>query len=157
MTGHTTTRTDPIDRFLAQLRAGQGISSDLFTADAVLDATVPNWRFEQTGADAVAAQFSRWYDVPASIESVNRQPISRRRAGSGLVPRPSGGPALNPRIPGGEIVELDLSWVEDGIPHASHQIHVITVADGRICADTVFCGGRWSATLLAEMEEARAH
>ncbi len=28
-------------------------------------------------------------------------------------------------------------------------------ADGRITADTAFCGGRWPASLLAEMEAAR--
>jgi hypothetical protein len=135
MTDNTThPRSDPVTRFLAELNIGRGISADIYTADARLDATVPHWRFDVTGAAAVAAQLSGWYDAPTTIESVHRQPV-----------------------PGGEIVELDLGWIEDGVPHAAHQVHVITVADGRICADTVFCGGRWSATLLAEMEEARAH
>ena len=124
---------DPIDRFLTELSAGDGISPELYTADAQLDATVPNWRFAQAGASAVAAQFSHWYDAPTVIESVHLRPIS-----------------------GGAIVELDLSWIEDGVAYAAHHVHLITVADGRISADTVFCGGRWSATLLAEMEEARA-
>jgi hypothetical protein len=40
------------------------------------------------------------------------------------------------------------------VPHAAHHVHIITVAGGRIVADTVMCGGRWPASLLAEMEAA---
>jgi hypothetical protein len=40
------------------------------------------------------------------------------------------------------------------IPHAAHQAHVIEVGDGRVVRGKVWCGGRWSATLLAEMADA---
>jgi hypothetical protein len=33
-------------------------------------------------------------------------------------------------------------------------MHRLIVRDDRIVADTVFCGGRWPASLLAEMESA---
>jgi hypothetical protein len=130
----TTSTTDlhPVDRFLDQLGGGLGITTEAWAADARLDATVPHWRFECDGADAVAAELSRWYAAPTTIESAVRRPI-----------------------PGGEAVELDLSWVEDGVPHAAHQLHLLTVDGDRISRDTVFCGGRWSAELLAEMEAAR--
>jgi hypothetical protein len=124
----------PVDRFLAELGAGLGITTEAWTDDARLDATVPHWRFECDGAEAVAAELSRWYDAPTVIESVVRRPI-----------------------PGGEAVELDLTWVEDGIPHAAHQVHLLTVDGDRMSRDTVFCGGRWPAALLAEMEAARDH
>jgi hypothetical protein len=39
---------------------------------------------------------------------------------------------------------------------AAHHLHLLTVRDGLIVADTVFCGGRWPASLLAEMEAADA-
>jgi len=35
-------------------------------------------------------------------------------------------------------------------------LHVLTVRDDRIVSDMVFCGGRWPASLLAEMEAAGA-
>jgi hypothetical protein len=130
----TTTTTHPVDRFLAELSSGDGITSDLWTSDATMDATVPHWRFECAGAQAVAAELSGWYDAPVTIEGVLRRPI-----------------------PGGEAVELDLSWVQDGVSHAAHQVHLLTVDDDRLSRDTVFCGGRWSADLLAEMEAARGH
>ena len=122
----------PVDRLLAEIAAGRGISAGSWAGDARLDATVPHWRFEREGAEAVAAELSGWYDTPIEVESVVRRPL-----------------------PGGEAVELDLSWVQDGVPHAAHQLHLLDVDGGLIRRDTVFCGGRWPASLLAEMEAAR--
>jgi hypothetical protein len=127
-------RVNPVDLFLAEITEGSGISTDAWTEDASLDATVPHWRFECDGAEAIAAELSGWYDAAITIDRAVRRPI-----------------------PGGEAVELDLSWVEDGVPHAAHQVHLVTVDGDRISRDTVFCGGRWSAALLAEMEAAREH
>jgi hypothetical protein len=129
-----TSAQHPVDRLLAEISAGAGITTTAWTEDARLDATVPHWRFELEGAEAVATQLSGWYDAPTTIESAVRRPI-----------------------PGGEAVELDLSWVEGGVPHAAHQVHLITVDGDRISRDTVFCGGRWPAALLAEMEAARGN
>lgn len=95
-----TTDTHPVDRLLAEISEGRGITTAVWADDARLDATVPHWRFECAGADAVAAELSGWYNVPITVESVVRRDI-----------------------PGGEAVELDLSWVEGGVPHAAHQVH----------------------------------
>ena len=54
------------------------------------------------------------------------------------------------------MIEYTLSWTENGVPHAGHHLHVLTVRDDRIVSDMVFCGGRWPASLLAEMEAAGA-
>jgi hypothetical protein len=35
-------------------------------------------------------------------------------------------------------------------------MHLLMVRDDQIVSDTVFCGGRWPASLLAEMEAAVA-
>lgn len=121
-----------VDRFLDAVSAGDGVPADLLAPDAVLDATVPGWRFTVRGADAVARQYSGWFSAPGVLEELERLPVD-----------------------GGEVVTYLLAWVERGIPHAAHHCHVLRFApDGRIAADRVFCGGRWDAGRLAEMAAA---
>jgi hypothetical protein len=123
-----------IDRFLtAVTSASIPSAADVWAPDCVVDATVPNWRMSLRGADAIRAEFAKWYADPASYEQLDRTPI-----------------------PGGAIVRFLLTWTEHGIPHAAHQVHVLQVRDDRIVAQQVWCGGRWAADLMAEMEKASA-
>lgn len=134
MTGITTPGrvTDTIGRLLDAASTGNGVPAELFTADVVLDATVPGWRFAAWGADAVARQYSGWFRAQAALEELERLPVE-----------------------GGEVLTYLLAWVERGIPHAAHHCHILRfAADGRIAADRFFCGGRWDAGLLAEMAAA---
>lgn len=125
---------DVIARFLDLVVAGSGGElCSLFAPDAVLDATVPNWRFQVEGAEAIGANYARWFADPGRFEELERTPTSD-----------------------GEVVTYLLTWEERGMPHAAHHCHRLTVRGGLIVQDTVFCGGRWPASLLAEMEAARA-
>ena len=126
---------DTISHYLGAIEAGQLPDCDAFADDALLDATVPNWRFSVSGADAVRAELSRWYAAPGRFEELSRTPL-----------------------PEGELVVFTLCWEEDGVPHAAHQSHCIDVdaGTGRITRDRVWCGGRWSASLLADMAAAGA-
>ena len=126
----TATRT-AVDRFVAAIEAGVRVEDGVFAADAVVDATVPNWRWTIRGATAIADTFAGWFADPGTFESVQRAPL-----------------------PAGELLEFTLTWQENGVPHACHQAHLLTVRDGSIVGDTVLCGGRWNAALLAEMAEA---
>lgn len=124
--------TNAIDRFLDAVAAGTGIPADVYSPDATLDATVPNWRYGATGATAIATEYGRWFAHPAQFEEMSRVPL-----------------------PGGEVVTYLLTWTESGVPHAGHHCHMLTVGtDGLIASDVVFCGGRWPASLLAEMAAA---
>jgi hypothetical protein len=96
---------------------------------------VPNWRLHAAGADAIRAEYARWFADPGHFDELRRCSVE-------------GGE--------GEVVEYTLSWSENGVPHAAHHMHLLTVRDDRIVADTVMCGGRWPAALLAEMEAAGA-
>jgi hypothetical protein len=125
------TTTTAIDDFLA---AVCGVHDHQpWTDDAVLDAVVPGWRFAVAGSKAIDAQFRSWFRDPGTLEEVRRHPT-----------------------PTGEIVEFTVTWVEDGVPHAARQVHVLELDDaGRIAHDGMWCGGRWPAQLLAQMEAAR--
>ena len=124
-----TTTTDPVTVFLAAVAAGQGIPPSLYAPDAVLDATVPNWRLEAHGAEAICAQLSGWYADPGQLSGVSRSPL-----------------------PGGEVVRFTLAWSENGAPMASHQVHLLDVSEGVITHQDTWCGGRWEASLQAEIE-----
>ena len=125
----TTTSHPAVDRFLQAVESGEGIPTDVYAPDVTLDATVPNWRFERRGPAAVTAEYARWFADPGTFEELRRT-----------------------RADGGEVVVYLLTWTEHGVPHAAHHCHVLRLDDtGRIAGDTVFCGGRWPAGLLAEM------
>jgi hypothetical protein len=127
--------TSAVDRFLQAIQSAAIPGCDVWSADATLDATVPNWRLQAVGPDAIRAEYARWFADPGRFDELRRYQVD-------------GGQ--------GEVLEYTLSWSEDGVPHAAHHMHLLTVRDDRIVADTVFCGGRWPATLLAEMEAAGA-
>ena len=129
-----------IDKFLHAIESATIPGSDFWGEDARLDATVPNWRMHVTGPDAIRAEYARWFADPGHVHDLRRLPLGDRGTDEGA----------------GEVVEYMLSWQENGVPHAAHHLHLLTVRDDRIVADTVFCGGRWPASLLAEMEAASA-
>ena len=120
-----------IGRFLTSIQTGAMRETDALRDDVVLDATVPNWRFTVCGAPAVRAELARWYADPGAFEDLRRTPV-----------------------PGGELVTFTRRWEENGVPHAAHQAHVLSVAAHGIVRDQVWCGGRWPAALLAEMADA---
>ncbi len=127
----TSTNDEVVGRFLASIEAGGMPGVDVLGDEVVLDATVPNWRFTVRGADAVGTELARWYADPGTFEDLTRTPV-----------------------PGGELVTFTLHWVENGVPHAVHQAHVVAVDGGRVVRDQAWCGGRWPAELQAEMAAA---
>jgi ketosteroid isomerase-like protein len=124
--------TDTIERFSAAIEGATMARADCFSGDAVLDATVPNWRFRVRGGDAVRAQLASWFETPGRFEELRTTATAD-----------------------GALVEFLLTWEEHGVPYAAHQVHVLRLRDGRIAEDMAFCGGRWPAGLLAEMEAAQ--
>jgi len=124
-----------VDEFLSAIENAAIPRCDVWSADATLDATVPNWRLHRAGPEAIRAEYARWFADPAHFDELHRHSVD-------------GG--------AGEVIEYTLSWAENGVPHAAHHMHLLTIRDGRIVADTVLCGGRWPASLLAEMEAADA-
>ncbi|MGO9557542.1 MAG: hypothetical protein ACLPQS_14120 [Acidimicrobiales bacterium] len=120
-----------VDRLLAGIEAG-AVPRDAFCDDAVLDATVPNWRFRASGGEAVHAELAKWFADPGHFEELRRFAIDD-----------------------GELVEFTLAWQEGGVAHACHQAHLLRMRDGLVASDTAFCGGRWPARLLAEMSAAQ--
>ncbi|MGH9265720.1 MAG: nuclear transport factor 2 family protein [Acidimicrobiales bacterium] len=130
----TTGTLTTVDAFLETVAAGQGAALErLYAADALLDAVVPDWRFQVRGAAAIGKQYATWFTHPATLEELRRLPTAD-----------------------GEVVAYTLAW-EETVPHAARHVHLLTLdpATGRIVQDQVWCGGRWPAGLLAEMAAAQ--
>jgi len=123
--------TNPVDRFLQAIETASLNEAGVFAQDAVLDATVPNWRYTVNGASNIEAELGRWYADPGRFEETQRTVLAD-----------------------GELVEFVLTWEEDGEPHMCHQAHHIEVHCGLITRDRAWCGGRWGVALQAEMAEA---
>jgi hypothetical protein len=124
--------SNAITDLLAAVESGTGVPAGVLADEVVLDATVPSWRMTVRGADAVRDRYAVWFADAGHFESLERT-----------------------AIPAGEAVRFLLTWVEAGVPHAAHQAHFFELdATGRIVRDEMYCGGRWDAGLLAEMEAA---
>lgn len=117
-----------VDRFLDAARSATIADCDVWAPDATLDATVPGWRFHRRGVDAIRETYVAWFSEPGKLEELRRE-----------------------RVTGGEVVRYLISSTEGGVPYVAHHVHWLEVRGGQICSDTVFCGGRWSAELQAEM------
>jgi hypothetical protein len=130
--GGPSTGSPAVDRFLAAVSGAAISEADVWADGATLDATVPNWRFTTTGPDDIRATYATWFADPGHFAELRRLPT-----------------------PTGEVVEYVLCWEQGGVPHAAHHAHLLTLdADGRIAEDRAFCGGRWDASRLAEMQAA---
>jgi len=129
--GATTMNNDPIGDFLKAVAAASVDETDVFADDAVLDATVPNWRFYVVGSQAIKAEFAKWFSDPATFVALERIPVSD-----------------------GELVIYEHEFVHDGVRHRGHHAHRLVVRDGRIASDTVWCGGKWPEPLLNDMAAA---
>lgn len=121
-----------IDMFLEAVTTATIPGCTAWSEDAVVDATVPNWRMRLRGDDRIRAEFAKWYADPGEFEELSRTKIA----------------------PDTELVRFLLTWKEHGVPHAAHQAHVIRLSGDRIADHVVYCGGRWPAGLLAQMAEA---
>jgi hypothetical protein len=113
-----TSKPTPVDQLLDGIVASS-IPEGVFSDDAVLDATVPNWRLSVSGGEAVRSQLAQWYADPGEFQTLRRTPL-----------------------PQGELVEFTLTWAENGVPHTCHQAHILEIADGLVSTDTMWCGGR---------------
>ena len=125
----TVIRTDAVSRLLEAITAGSGVPQELFTPDAVLDATIPGFRFAQHGPAHVAGQMSGWFADPGAVADLERTPLPDGRV----------------------LVRFVLTWHEAGDEWAAHQSHLVELEGERIRRVEMFCGGRWNSARQAEI------
>jgi hypothetical protein len=67
--------SEAIDGFLSAIQTAAIPGCDAGSADATLDATVPNWRFHVSGADAIRTEYARWFADPGRSGQLHRHPL----------------------------------------------------------------------------------
>jgi len=66
--------TPVIDKFLYAIENAAIPACEVWSADATLDATVPNWRLHAAGPAAIRAEYSRWFADPGHFDELRRYP-----------------------------------------------------------------------------------
>ncbi len=102
--------TGAVDEFLHAIENATIGDCQVWSADASLDATVPNCRLHADGAGAIRAEYARWFADPGHFDELNRYQVD---SGSS------------------ELIEYTVSWQENGVPHAAHHMHLLTAKDGQ--------------------------
>lgn len=123
----TTTSASTVQRFLASVVSGR-LPLDLYAPDAVLDATVPGWRFQAHGPDAIVEEYSRWFTGPCRLHTIEQH-----------------------ALPDGALVRYVQDYDLGPASITTHHMHRLTIVDERITRDVVFCGGRWGQEVVAQM------
>jgi hypothetical protein len=72
--------TNPVDRFMQAIDGHTIGEAGVFAPNAVLDATVPNWRFAVEGAASIEAELGRSYADPGRLEELRRTALPAEMA-----------------------------------------------------------------------------
>ena len=93
---------------------------EVYAPDALLDANVPQWRFQCRGVDQIIAQYRAWY--PGSVRIVEWAPSDTTF---------------------GVVVE-QAEWADDGTDEVfARSVHLLHLEADRIVRHVVYCTGRW--------------
>lgn len=126
------TSTALVDTFVRCVEPGKmDALADLYASDVLLDAHVPNWRFQASGREAVVEQMRSWFRAAGRFVELDVEPTA---AGDLLVRfewREHEGSASEIRSRELQVWRLD--------------------EDGRIAEQLVFCAGRWDRALVEQM------
>ena len=118
------------ERYRSAVEAGDlAALAELYHPDALLDAHVPNWRFQLQGRPAVAEYTGGALPSPGRFTAF----------------------AAEPTASGDLLVQFE--WrqhAEDGEP-VVRQLHRWRLDKGRIVEQVLFCAGIWNRRLQAQM------
>lgn len=116
-----------IDAFLdGYRRADVSALAPLFAPDVILDANVPDWRFQLQGRDALVS-------LLADDEFAPEYRLTGWRATPTVV---------------GAAVEIECEFLAEGETRRSREMHVLRGGEGGVVRHTLYCTGIWHADVI---------
>lgn len=104
--------------------------AELYHPEALLDANVPNWRFQVQGRHAVAETTGTGLPGTGRFTSFDAETTTS----------------------GDLLVQFEWRQDEEQGDHLSREVHILRLDDtGRITEQVVFCAGVWDPKLQAQM------
>lgn len=102
--------------------ANWGALADVYAPDALLDANVPEWRFQRKGLDDIVAQYRDWYPQPVRITEWSETATDF-----------------------GAVLEQaeQAADADTGDEAYSRSVHLFHVAGDRITRHVLYCTGTW--------------
>lgn len=119
------TAPDVVRKLVRWLETGE-VPDGLFAPDAFVDLTVPQWRLQATGPDAVAALRRQSHPAPGTVPRLRYDPT-----------------------PTGFVLEWEERWDEGGDSWYCREMLRADVVDGQITECSVYCTGDWSSAHVA--------
>ena len=114
------------DKLISFLESGTP-PTGLFTAEVFCDFTMPRWRLQAHGVDAVVALRTAGHPDP------------------GRVPRSRLDPTMT-----GFVLEVEERWEQDGESWYCRELFRADMSDGAISQLSVYCTGDWDRARVAE-------
>ncbi len=112
----------PIERLRRCLEAGDWDRlAEVYAPDALLDANVPQWRFQRRGFEEIVAQYRDWYPEPVRLVEWTPTPTEF-----------------------GAVVEQAEWTVVGGEETYTRSVHLLQVGGRRIVRHVLYCTGRWN-------------
>jgi hypothetical protein len=103
--------------------------ADLYGLDAVIDVSVPQWRFQLQGREA--------------IRELLREELAHLEGGGRV-----SGWRVTP-IDDGLVAEVEVRFVEDGEERQWREVHLFHTKDDAIAEHVNYCTGIWDAATIA--------
>lgn len=119
------------DRIVGCLRTldATGLAA-LYRADVLLDANVPEWRYQLQGVDSVVEKLrEEWSPVLAAgyeVTATRSHPMDN-----------------------GVVVETEVRYRHDGEVHLWRDVHIVRTDGEAIVAHTFYCTGDWDGATIA--------
>lgn len=116
----------PIEQLRSCLETGEWDRlADVYASSALLDANVPQWRFQRRGVEAIVAQYRDWYPEPVRLVEWTPTPTAF-----------------------GAVVEQAEWTVVGGEETYTRSVHLLQVDGGRIVRHVLYCTGRWNKSTV---------